>query len=456
MSTSSPASASTDTGEVNLIEALGVAIEAADKGSRIVWQSVEKRRIAAAAAATFNTTSTLAARDATSNEVATKAPATSLVTQFDSQCGETILRILRQYSEEVQREKPHVRFAFMTKELGSDASLSDSYTWVVDHIDGAISFAHGLPDCCISIGLTYRKQPVLAVVFTPFISSGVRLTVAAAAMLNVLQQQQQRQQQTTVSPTSSVAAAAVPAALSGSVGAGPITSTSTSKTKMPEETGTAAAPQMVLPPAPPFPSSLRTATASAPPQTAPTITHTTPSVVPECNGELFTAIKGFGAFVNGRQIRVNPKVAPATSVVVLNYPCTVELSTHEAVRPDSAALRRRKHDAAIDCSVAMREELLRLPVAALRCHGSCTTTLAQVAAGRVDAYLEPGSKAWNVCAGSLLVTEAGGVVCNMLGRPLDMAHDTTIVAAATREMAELMVEKCVRHGFGHYWLLKSE
>ncbi|TPP47719.1 Inositol monophosphatase family protein [Leishmania donovani] len=388
MSTPVPASSSADTGEMSLIEALGVAIEAADKGSRIIWQCVEKRRLAMAAAATFHTTSALAAGGAASVECENKTSATNLVTQHSKQCRETIIRILRQYSEEVQREKPHLRFAFLTEELNPGTPLSDDYTWVVDPIDGAASFVHGLPDCCISIGLTYRKQPVLAVVFTPFISSGVRLTVAAAAVLN---------------------------------------------TKMLDEHGTAAAPTTALPPTPP-----------------------TPPVVPECNGELFTAIKGFGAFVNGRQVRVNAKVVPATSVVVFNHPCGVMLSTAEAASPDGAAIRRRKCDAAIDCSMAMREELLRLPVAALRCYGSCAATLAQVAAGRVDAYLEPAGKAWDVCAGSLLVTEAGGVVCNMLGRPLDMAHDTTIVAAATQEMADLMTEKCVRHGFGQYWLVEKE
>ncbi|CAG9571468.1 putative myo-inositol-1 phosphatase [Leishmania major strain Friedlin] len=460
-STPAPASSSADTGEISLTEALGVAIEAADKGSRIIWQSVEKRHAAVAAAATFHTTSAPAAGGAASVECESKASATNLVTQHSQQCRETIIRILRQYTEEVQREKPHLRFAFLTEELDPDTPLSDDYTWVVDPIDGATSFLHGLPDCCISIGLTYRKQPVLAVVFTPFISSGVRLTVAAAAVLNVAQKQQQYQhQQMVMSPTLSVTAPAISGTMCGSVGAASLTPMDF-KTKMLDEHGTAAAPTTALPPTPPTPPfpSLRAAAAaaaSASPHNVPIITHTTPSVVPECNGELFTAIKGFGAFVNGRQIRVNAKVVPTTSVVVFNHPCGVMLSTTEAASPDGAVIRQRKCDAAIDCSMAIREELLRLPVTALRCYGSCAATLAQVAAGRVDAYLEPAGKAWNVCAGSLLVTEAGGVVCNMLGRPLDIAHDTTIVAAATQEMADLMTEKCVRHGFGQYWLVEEE
>ncbi|AIN96811.1 myo-inositol-1 phosphatase, putative [Leishmania panamensis] len=458
MSTPGPAPASADAGGVNLIEALGVAIEAADKGSRIIWQSFEKRRTAAAAAAIFNTTSSLATGGAASLEAETKTSASNLVTQYSQQCSETITRILRRYSEEVQREKPHLHFAFLT-ELNPDTPLSDDYTWVIDPIDGAISFLHGLPDCCISIGLTYRKQPVLAVVFTPFISSGVRLTVAAAAVLNAVQQQQQQHQQhqqLASSPASSVTTAAAPGAQSSFVGASPRTPLGTSKIKKTDEPEASAAPAIALPPALSAPLLTSLSRASALPHTVPIITHTTASVVPECNGELFTAIKGLGAFVNGRQIRVNAKAVPTTSVVVFNHPCGVMLSTPEAVNPDSAIVRRRKYDAVIDCSVAMREELLRLPVTALRCSGSCATTLAHVAAGRVDAYLEPAGKIWNVCAGSLLVAEAGGVVYNMLGRPLDMAYDATIVAAATLEMADLMTEKCVRHGFGQYWLPETE
>ncbi|GET87277.1 myo-inositol-1 phosphatase, putative [Leishmania tarentolae] len=465
-SASVPASSLADTGEINLIEALGVAIEAADKGSRIIWKSVEKRRISVAAETTFSSSTTPASSGMASMACENKSSAMNLVTQYRSQCSETVTRILRQYSEEVQREKSHLRFAFVAEELNSDTPLSDDYTWVVDPIGGATSFVHGLPDCCISIALTYRKQPVLAVVFTPFISSGARLTVAAASVLNVAQQQQQ--QQLVMSPSLSVTATPISGTVCGSVGTTPLTPMDVSKTKMLDEPGAAAVaattvPATVLPPTPPTPPlpSLRASTsaqaaASASPHNVPIMTHTTPSVVPECNGELFTAIKGCGAFLNGRPIRVNPKVAPATSVVVFNHPFDVMLSTAEAAGLDNAAVRRRKCDAAIDCSMAIREELLHVPVKALRCYGSCATTLAQVAVGRVDAYLEPAGKAWGICAGSLLVTEAGGVVCNMLGRPLDMAHDTTIVAAATQEMANLMTETCVRHNFGQYWLLEKE
>ena len=40
--------------------------------------------------------------------------------------------------------------------------------------DGATSFVHGFPFCCIPLGLIYQKRPVLGVVYNPFIEYLVR------------------------------------------------------------------------------------------------------------------------------------------------------------------------------------------------------------------------------------------------------------------------------------------
>ncbi|KPA75121.1 putative myo-inositol-1 phosphatase [Leptomonas pyrrhocoris] len=454
-----------DETEVDLMEALGVAIEAAEKAGRIIWQSVEKRRAAAAAAATMrsapsnNDATTAATPTATTARsggpseslstdllIETKTSATDLVTRYDTQCDEVITRILRQYAAEVQKDKPHVRFAFMTEELNPTTPLTDDYTWVVDPIDGTMSFVHGLPDCCVSIGLTHRKQPVLAVVFTPFISSGVRLTTAASAMLRSVQQQ--AQQQLTLSSSSPTGMPSSATTTSDAAAVAPLTglsSTATAPSAAAKMNKTASA----------GPKTETHVPASADATTLPVMTHSSPSVVPECNGELFTAIRGQGAYLNGRRLHVNTNATPRTALVVFNYPYGVELTTTEAARPDAATIRQRRHAEAVDCSARMREELATLPVAGLRCYGSSVTTFAQIAAGRVDAYLEPAGKAWDVCAGSLLVTEAGGLVYNMLGDAFDMARDTTIVAAANQELAELLTKRCVNHNFGRFWLLKK-
>lgn len=455
-----------DDSELDLMEALGVAIEAAEKAARILWQSAEKRRAAAAAAATM-APSTAGASPA-HLQIETKTSMTDLVTQYDKQCDEVITRILSRYVDDVRKEKPHLRFSLMTEELNPDTPLTDDYTWIVDPIDGTMSFVHGLPDCCISIGLTHHRQPVLAVVFTPFISAGLRLTTAASAVLRSVQQQ--AQQQLTL-------ASAAAAALNSATASPTATAVDTSKTKVLSDTTTAASSSpsplalhsSASPASSPFLTAVTSASngtteRSAPPvasapvgaKALPVMTSSSLSVVPECNGELFTAIRGHGAFLNGRRLRVNANASPETSLVVFNYPYGVELTPDEAASAAATEIRRARHAEAVDCSVHIREELARLPVTGIRCYGSSVTTLAQIAAGRVDAYLEPAGKAWDVCAGSLLVTEAGGVVRNMMGDVFDMTRDTTIIAAANGAMAELFAKKCVQHDFGRFWLLNQK
>jgi myo-inositol-1(or 4)-monophosphatase len=64
--------------------------------------------------------------------------------------------------------------------------------------------------------------------------------------------------------------------------------------------------------------------------------------------------------------------------------------------------------------------------------GSAALALAYVAAGRADAFFEPGLGAWDLAAGSLLVREAGGVVSDLAGG--DGMLESGDVLAATRTL----------------------
>ena len=55
-------------------------------------------------------------------------------------------------------------------------------------------------------------------------------------------------------------------------------------------------------------------------------------------------------------------------------------------------------------------------------------SLASVAAGRLDAYWEQSAKPWDVAAGALLITEAGGRVTDGAGRPFDVEHPTILAS----------------------------
>lgn len=468
-----------DDSEIDLMEALGVAIEAAEKAGRIIWQSIEKRREATAAATMMTRASansadqSSAVGDAGTGNLSAQlqASATDLVTQCSKQCAEVITSILSHYTEDVQKEKPQLRFALVTKELNSSTPITDDYTWVFSPLDGTMSFVHGLPDCCVSIGLIHRKQPMLAVVFTPFITSGVRLTIAASAVLRSVQQQVQ-QQLAASSPVGATASAddKTIASGSGDASATPlatVASSSPTTAPFPRASTSAAAKSVTTSHRASFCSGGKTeahvpmssVTAAAAAAALPTMTYTSPSVVPECNGDLFTAIRGQGAYLNGRRLRVRAAATPASALVVLNLPCAVEQTAEEAAEATETEVMMRRqcrHADAVDCCAQLRADLARLPVEGLRCSGSAATTLAQTAAGRVDAYLEPDGKAWDVCAGSLLVTEAGGVVTNIVGDPFDVTRDTTIVASANATLAHLLTQKCVTHNYAQFWMPKKQ
>ena len=105
--------------------------------------------------------------------------------------------------------------------------------------------------------------------------------------------------------------------------------------------------------------------------------------------ELFHAIKGKGAFLNGRQINVSKQD---------NLLKTRTAFCHGGKIPE---LIKRSTD---------RYVRLKLGQCKVRQLGSAALELAYVAAGRLDAFWMTNINLWDVAAGVLLVQEAGGIV----------------------------------------------
>jgi myo-inositol-1(or 4)-monophosphatase len=110
--------------------------------------------------------------------------------------------------------------------------------------------------------------------------------------------------------------------------------------------------------------------------------------------DLFTATKGRGAFLNDRRLRVSKRTTLKESLVSTGFPY------------------REGDD--FDQYLVMMGEVMRR-TAGLRRPGAAALDLAYVAAGYTDAFFEKGLQPWDVAAGSLLVTEAGGLVGNFTG-----------------------------------------
>ncbi len=76
--------------------------------------------------------------------------------------------------------------------------------------------------------------------------------------------------------------------------------------------------------------------------------------------------------------------------------------------------------------------------------GSAALALAYVAAGRADAFFEPGLGAWDLAAGLVLVREAGGIVSDLAGA--DAMLETGDVLAATRTLHPLLLSRLASDG----------
>lgn len=123
--------------------------------------------------------------------------------------------------------------------------------------------------------------------------------------------------------------------------------------------------------------------------------------------EAFVASRGHGAQLNGRRIRVTPRKILETAVVGSGLP------------PGAVETQLSSY-------MGMLEGMMRR-CRSVRRSGSAALDLAYVAAGRLDAFWEPALKPWDIAAGALLVTEAGGLVGDFNG-DVHFLHSGNIVA----------------------------
>ncbi|TCS99772.1 myo-inositol-1(or 4)-monophosphatase [Tepidimonas ignava] len=132
--------------------------------------------------------------------------------------------------------------------------------------------------------------------------------------------------------------------------------------------------------------------------------------------DLFTASKGRGAFLNDRRIRVAKRTQLRDCLLSTGFP----------FRPGDA----------FQTYLKMFGDMLPR-VAGVRRPGSAALDLAYVAAGYTDGFFEMGLSPWDVAAGALLVTEAGGLVGNFTGEP-DFLETRECMAANPRIYGQMV------------------
>jgi myo-inositol-1(or 4)-monophosphatase len=132
--------------------------------------------------------------------------------------------------------------------------------------------------------------------------------------------------------------------------------------------------------------------------------------------ELFTASQGRGAFLNDRRMRVTKCLQLRNALVGTGFPF--------------------KELARLDQYLRQLETIMR-GASGIRRAGAAALDLAYVACGRLDAFWEMGLAPWDMAAGALLITEAGGLVGDLQGEQTYLASGD-IAAGTPKVFPELL------------------
>jgi myo-inositol-1(or 4)-monophosphatase len=125
--------------------------------------------------------------------------------------------------------------------------------------------------------------------------------------------------------------------------------------------------------------------------------------------ELFAAVKGQGASLNGSPIHTSEVSEMGKAMMATGFPYWLQ------EKPDGVL--------SLFGAVARKAQSVRR-------FGSAALDLAWVAMGRQDGFFEMGLKAWDIAAGSLLVEEAGGKATGLKGEPLSLEQGHICAATA--------------------------
>lgn len=117
------------------------------------------------------------------------------------------------------------------------------------------------------------------------------------------------------------------------------------------------------------------------------------------NDKVFSAEKGGGAFRDKTRLHVNYNDKLDESVLVTGFPYDIKDNPYNAIEIFSSFLKKAR---------------------AIRRLGSAAIDFCYVAAGVFDGFWEVNLNPWDVCAGKLLVEEAGGVVTNFKNDRIDI------------------------------------
>ena len=138
--------------------------------------------------------------------------------------------------------------------------------------------------------------------------------------------------------------------------------------------------------------------------------------------ELFYAVKGCGAYLNGTPLKKLGEVPISKGIIGLNARWLIQSESKE-------------RDAFVELIKCVR---------GVRSYGAAAIEIAYVAAGRLDGYISMRLSPWDFAAGIILLSEVGGVFTSVDGQKIDILRSSSVFVgnpAFHREVMESFVEK---------------
>lgn len=107
-------------------------------------------------------------------KISNKEGINNLVTEADHAAEKAIMETIRETFPD----------HFILSEEAGEMSTPSEYKWIIDPIDGTVNYAHGIPICCVSIGLEFQGKMIMGAVFNPLIKEFYLAEKGKGAFLN--------------------------------------------------------------------------------------------------------------------------------------------------------------------------------------------------------------------------------------------------------------------------------
>lgn len=107
-------------------------------------------------------------------QISSKSSLNDLVTEADKNAESAIFSVIRETFPQ------HFILSEESGEIVTDSNIK----WIIDPLDGTVNFAHGIPICCVSIGVEQDGEIIMGAVYNPFMNEFFFAEKGQGATLN--------------------------------------------------------------------------------------------------------------------------------------------------------------------------------------------------------------------------------------------------------------------------------